>query len=123
MKFVIVGLFLFTFTTCANLPELEASSYREKVKECIRGDETILDDVLDLIEAFQINNFKKVFEIVELIIDHVKEAVKKCKLKSVNDIILERGFFKKIGKEIKKDIKGPINVVNTIGYVAERRKQ
>ena len=73
MKFVIVGLFLFTFTTCANLPELEASSYREKVKECIRGAEPILDDVFDLIEAFQIKNFKKVFEIVELILEYSEQ--------------------------------------------------
>jgi hypothetical protein len=114
MKFAIVALFLFTFTTCATLPELETSSYREKVKECIRGAEPILDDIFDLIEAFEIKNFIKVFTTIELIIDHVKETITKCKLNSVNDIVLERGAFKKN----EKDIKRVINVVNTMGLVA-----
>ena len=121
MKFAIVALFLFTFTTCATLPELKTSTYREKVKECIRGAEPILDDIFDLIEAFQIKNFVKVFTTIELIIDHVKETVNKCKLNSVNDIVLEKGAFKKIGKKFKKILRE--YVANTIGHVAIQSRQ
>ena len=120
MKFAIVALFLITFTTCSTFPDLEAYIDRDKIKYCIKQCEPVLDNVLDIIDAFEAKNYSKLFGIVEEIIDNVKQAVNNCKSKSVNDIVLEGGFWRKLGKALKKVVKVVVDVATAVVYVAEQ---
>ena len=105
MKFAIVALFLFAFTTCATLPDLEASIDKDKIIECIRGAEPLLEDVVELIEAFQTKKiWQNLVPIAQKIIAHVKQAVDTCAKKESNEIVLEgwKSFWKKVGNGLKK---------------------
>ena len=105
MKFAIVALFLFAFTTCATLPDLEASIDKDKIIECIRGAEPLLEDVVELIEAFQTKKiWQNLVPIAQKIIAHVKQAVDTCAKKASNEIVLEgwKSFWKKVGNGLKK---------------------
>ena len=123
MKFAIVALFLFAFTTCATFPDLEASIDKDKIIQCIQSAEPIFEDIIILIEAFQT---KKIWEnlvpIATSIVDHVKEAVDKCKIKS-NEIALEGGFWKKVKKAIKKAVKVVVTVAKIVVYIADQVNQ
>ena len=105
MKFAIIALFLFAFTSCATLPNLEASIDKDKIIECIRGAEPLLEDVVELIEAFQTKKiWQNLVPIAQKIIAHVKQAVDTCAKKASNEIVLEgwKSFWKKVGNGLKK---------------------
>ena len=105
MKFAIVALFLFAFTTCATLPDLEASIDKDKIIECIRGAEPLLEDVFELIEAFQTKKiWQNLVPIATKIVTHVKQAVDTCAKKASNEIVLEgwKDFWRKVGNGLKK---------------------
>ena len=105
MKFAIVALFLFAFTTCATLPDLEASIDKDRLIECIRGAEPILEDVVELIEAFQTKKiWQNLVPIAQKIFAHVKQVMDTCAKKQSNEIVLEgwKSFWKKVGNGLKK---------------------
>ena len=105
MKYALVALFLFAFTTCATLPDLEASIDKDRIIECIRGAEPLLEDVFELIEAFQTKKiWQNLVPIAQKIIAHVKQAVDTCAKKASNEIVLEgwKSFWKKVGNGLKK---------------------
>ena len=105
MKFAIVALFLFAFTTCATLPDLEASIDKDKIIECIRGAEPLLEDIFELIEAFQTKKiWQKLIPIAQQIFGHVKQVMDTCAKKQSNEIVLEgwKSFWKKVGNFFKK---------------------
>ena len=116
MKYALVTLFLFAFTTCATLPDLEASIDKDRIIECIRGAEPLLEDIFEIIEAFQTKKiWQKVIPIAQKILAHVKQVMDTCAKKQSNEIVLEGwksfwkkvgGFFKKVGKAIW-DVVGP----------------
>ena len=105
MKFAIVALLLFAFTTCATLPDLEASIDKDRIIECIRGAEPLLEDVFELIEAYQTKKiWQNLVPIATKIVTHVKQAVDTCAKKESNEIVLEgwKSFWKKVGNGLKK---------------------
>jgi hypothetical protein len=105
MKYALVTLFLFAFTTCATLPDLEASIDKDRIIECIRGAEPLLEDVVELIEAFQTKKiWQNLVPIATKIVTHVKQAVGTCAKKENNEIVLEgwKDFWRKVGNGLKK---------------------
>ena len=104
MKFAIVALFLFAFTTCATLPDLEATIDKDKIIECIRGAEPLLEDIFEIIEAFQTKKiWQKIIPIAQKIFAHVKQVMDTCAKKQSNEIVLEgwKSFWKKVGNFFK----------------------
>ena len=105
MKYALITLFLFAFTTCATLPDLEASIDKDRIIECIRGAEPLLEDVVELIEAFQTKKiWQNLVPIAQKIVAHVKQTVDTCAKKASNEIVLEgwKSFWKKVGNGLKK---------------------
>ena len=105
MKFIIVVLSLFTFTTCSTLPNLEASIDKDKIIECIHEAEPLLEDVVELIEAYQTKKiWQNLVPIATKIVTHVKQAVDTCAKKESNEIVLEgwKSFWRKVGRGLKK---------------------
>ena len=114
MKYALVALFLFAFTTCATLPDREASIDKDRIIECIRGAEPLLEDVFELIEAFQTKKiWQNLVPIATKIVTHVKQVVDTCTKKESNEIVLEgwKSFWKKVRRGLKKTGKAVWNVV------------
>jgi hypothetical protein len=125
MKFAIVALFLFAFTTCATLPDLEASIDKDKIIECIRGAEPLLEDVVELIEAFKTKKiWQNLVPIATKIVTHVKQTVDTCAKKASNEIVLEgwKDFWRKVGNGLKKVGKFFVEKVVPVLFDALARK-
>ena len=121
MKFTIVALFLFAFTTCATLPDLEASIDKDRTIECIRGVEPILEDIFELIEAFQTKKiWQNLVPIAQKIFAHVKQAIDTCTKQISNEMNLEgKKEFWDGAKEVAKKT-GEIVVDKVLPVVVEK---
>ena len=107
MKFSIIALFfVFALSSCEYLEysDLEGIIDKDKIIECIRGCEPVIEDIVEVIKIVQEKHWPELLTIGAKMLNDVKEALNKCPLQKDNEVNLE-GKWKKWKKKFKKIIK------------------
>ena len=109
MKLSIITLFfVFALSSCKYLEysDLEGVIDKDRIIECIRGCEPIIEDIVEIIQIVQEKQWPELLTVGAKVLNHVREALDKCPIKKEKEVNLE-GLkkFKKRSKKFKKGIK------------------
>jgi hypothetical protein len=121
MKFSIIALFLvFALSSCEYLEysDLEGIIDKDKIIECIRGCEPVIEDIVEVIKIVQEKQWPELLTIGAKMLNDVKGALNKCPLKKDKETNLQG--FKKLKKKLKKIVKKATKIGKTVIKVADK---
>ena len=124
MKFSIIALFLvFAVSSCEFLEysDLEGIIDKDKIIECIRGCEPVIEDIVEIIKIVQEKQWPELLTIGAKILSDVKEALNKCPLQKDKEVNLE-GKWKKWKKKLKKIVEKGKKIIEKGKKIVEKGK-